>query len=79
MARVDLKSDRAGSALLVRGSYAEDPVPEPDVPGELAAELVLMAGWLGLERVEVELDGRLEVRHAGLRALLPRKRVPLGR
>jgi uncharacterized protein YcaQ len=59
VARVDLKSDRPGSALLVRGSYAEEPVPDPEVAEELAAELARLAGWLGLERVEVEARGDL--------------------
>ena len=56
--RVDLKSDRDGSALLVQAAWVE-----PDAPAhtatELAAELRLMAGWLGLETVEVKPRGDL--------------------
>ncbi|MGZ4676486.1 MAG: winged helix-turn-helix domain-containing protein [Acidimicrobiia bacterium] len=59
VARVDLKADRAGSALLVRGAFGEDPLPDPEVAVALAEELVLMAGWLGLERVVVEPRGDL--------------------
>ena len=47
------------STLLVRGSYAEPGVPDLLVAEELAAELSLMAGWLGLERVAVERKGDL--------------------
>lgn len=57
-ARVDLKSDRKAGALLVQAAWAE-PDATPDTPIRLAAELTRMAGWLGLERVEVVGRGDL--------------------
>jgi uncharacterized protein len=59
VARVDLKSDRRQSALLVQGAFAEDKVDRRYVAGELAAELELIAAWLGLERVSVVRNGDL--------------------
>ncbi len=59
VARVDLKADRNGAALLVRGAFGEDPLPDPEIAGELAAELELLAGWLGLGGVVVEPHGDL--------------------
>lgn len=57
-ARVDLKADRKAGALKVMASHAE-PWATPDTPARLAAELGLMAGWLGLARVTVEPRGDL--------------------
>ena len=65
--RVDLKADRAASALLVRGAYLEPGVPDALAAEELAEELALMAGWLGLERIVVEGRGDLA---PALRAVL---------
>jgi uncharacterized protein YcaQ len=57
--RVDLKSDRQNSALLVQGAYAEPGVPDQVIVPELADELRLMAQWLELDTVQVRPRGDL--------------------
>jgi uncharacterized protein len=57
-ARVDLKSDRKASVLIVQSAHAE-PWASDATPARLAAELRRMAGWLGLESVRVEKKGDL--------------------
>jgi uncharacterized protein len=52
-ARVDLKAERARETLIVLGAYAEPGVRTRAVAVELALELRLLAGWLGLEHVQV--------------------------
>ena len=52
-ARVDLKADRAGRALLVQAAHCEPGADEAAAVDGLVAELTLMAAWLGLERVRV--------------------------
>ncbi len=59
VARVDLKADRRRAALRVEGAHAEAGSREGEVAPALAAELRLMAAWLGLERVEVAPSGDL--------------------
>ena len=58
-ARVDLKSDRQRGVLMVPGVFGELGIHEPEVAAELLAELRSMAGWLGLENVEIVGRGDL--------------------
>ncbi|WP_027007392.1 winged helix-turn-helix domain-containing protein [Conexibacter woesei] len=58
VARVDLKSDRAASALLVQAAHAEPGAP-PQTAEALAERLRAMASWLGLEDVTVVGPGDL--------------------
>ena len=57
-ARVDLKANRQAGVLRVQSASAEAGAPA-DMPERLAAELALMARWLGLERVETVGEGIL--------------------
>jgi uncharacterized protein len=57
-ARVDLKADRVGAALVVKAAHGE-PQQTPDTVARLADELRKMADWLGLETVRVDMVGDL--------------------
>jgi len=57
-ARVDLKAERKKGLLMVQAAHAE-PGANAATPALLAFELKLMAGWLGLDRVEVAPKGDL--------------------
>jgi uncharacterized protein YcaQ len=57
-ARVDLKAERKKGVLAVQAAHAE-PAADEHTPGRLAQELRLMAGWLGLDRIEVVRKGDL--------------------
>ncbi|MFN8216603.1 MAG: crosslink repair DNA glycosylase YcaQ family protein [Solirubrobacterales bacterium] len=59
VARVDVKSDRATGTLRVHGAFAEFGAGPAEVAAELAAELRLVAEWLGLPRVAVARKGDL--------------------
>ena len=61
VARVDLKADRQRGRLLVQAAFAESDVDRTRVAAELAAELRLVAAWLGLD--DVSLSGRGDMAH----------------
>lgn len=62
-ARVDLKAERKKGVLMVQAAHAE-PEANERTPELLAAELRLMAGWLGLKEVEIARKGDLAERLA---------------
>ena len=57
--RVDVKADRKAKALLVRAAWAEADTDHFEAAAELADELHLLAGFLGLDDVVVEDRGDL--------------------
>jgi uncharacterized protein YcaQ len=65
--RVDLKLDRKAGRLLVHGAFHEDDVDSDAVARALAADLRVMATWLGADEVAVGRRGNLVGR---LRALV---------
>ena len=64
-ARLDLKADRQAGVLRVQAAWRE-PDATAERPARLAAELRRMAGWLGLEEVEVARKGDLAGALAGV-------------
>lgn len=59
VARVDLKADRPKGVLRVKGAFIEPGHDHDNVAANLAEELSLMAGWLGLDRVVAGRKGDL--------------------
>jgi uncharacterized protein len=59
VARLDLKSDRKGSALLVVAAFAEPGQDNAAVADAALAELHRLRQWLGLERLSVAEKGDL--------------------
>lgn len=57
--RVDLKADRQRRVLVVPGAFAEPGRCRPEVAAALGEELAVLAGWLGLERIEIGGRGDL--------------------
>ena len=59
VARVDLKADRAGRRLLVLAAYGEAHTKPAQAADALARELRTLAGWLGLDEINVGKRGSL--------------------
>ena len=59
VARVDLKAERNKSVLVVKGAFVEDGYDHDQVAAPLVDELMMMAQWLGLERVGTGAKGNL--------------------
>ncbi len=59
VARVDLKADRNRNVLVVKSAFAEEGYDYGHIAFSLADELMMMARWLGLERVSTGRKGNL--------------------
>jgi uncharacterized protein len=59
VARIDLKADRKNGVLLVKGSHHEADADPAEVAARLAPELERMCAWLGLDAVDVAVNGNL--------------------
>ena len=60
--RADLKADRSAGVLRVMASYHEEGQDRDAVAKAMFAELVVMAGWLGLRNIVPEKRGNLASR-----------------
>ena len=69
VARVDLKADRAAGRTAGQQGVGRAEARRLPLPTELADELTLMAGWLGLDTVSVARKGDLAVDLTGALAL----------
>ena len=61
LARVDLKSDRKTSTLLVQAVFGEAGAEPKATAAALAEELRRIATWLGMDRIQVAAWGDLAV------------------
>ncbi|MBA3799152.1 MAG: winged helix-turn-helix domain-containing protein [Geodermatophilaceae bacterium] len=66
-ARVDLKADRAGRRLLVKGSFAEPNTDHDELAGALTRELRSLADWLDLDEISIASRGNLAAALRGWR------------
>jgi uncharacterized protein YcaQ len=65
VARLDLKADRQAGTLAVLASHGEPDVAPESIIAPLAAELALMARWLGLPRIRIMPRGDLATALSG--------------
>ena len=65
VARLDLKADRQAGTLAVLASHGEPDVAPESIIAPLAAELALMARWLGLPRIRIMPRGDLAAALSG--------------
>lgn len=77
VARIDLKADRAACVLQVLAAYAEPRVKQGEVAEAVAAELRVLARWVGLdEGITVEQKGNLAKSLRGVVGRTRRRPIP---